>query len=396
MDLTNTLILSGSIFVDTPRDTVEKFSPDQPRDEHGRFSFTENEGSVDESHLSSEHAQAMIWDKARSMTDINQGQDPEAFASGIRQAVSKDILTEMQGSNLTFEDLYKSTLNQENDGSMSAYDLQTQALVEFMVSGGKLPESGVGSEYQIVVSSPDHGLIMLDCQRFGIDPNAPITKEEFAQKVDTDYQYGQAGDKRWAFIDSEEAKQIAYESKVSGLIRSWANSANDDNLTSLAMQEVAVKEFDLKNTTSWTSSSPYTTDSKIADEVKSNGKVYEAFLSAQYGATQQFFRDNNISSLEIYRGVVGNDIPIGDNVEISSRPLSSWSTDRNIANWFASPENVDSRQADKYVAGAIFHAIVPASQVFSLPITGVGCYGENEVVLLGGTFSTDSEEWISN
>jgi hypothetical protein len=395
MDLTNTLILSGSIFVDPPRDTVEKFSPDQPRDEHGRFSFSENESIVGDSHLPSEHAQSVIWNKAQSMTHINQAQDPEAFASAIKQAVSKDILTEMQNNGITFEDLYKSTLNQENDGSMSAYDKELQQALQFMTSGEKLPESGIGSDYQIIIASPDAGISLIGCSRFGIDDNQPITKEEFLQKVEETPYFRNRLDS-WAILDSDKAKDVAYQDKVSSFMRSWANSANDDNLTSLAMQEVAIKAFDLKDTASWTSSSSYTTNSKIGDEVTNNGKVYEAFLSAQYGATQQFFKDNNISSLEIYRGVVGNDIPIGSDVEVSTRPLSSWSTDRNTANWFASPENVPASEADKYVAGAIFHAIVPASQVLSLPITGVGCYGENEVVLLGGTFTSDSEEWITN
>lgn len=369
---------------------IKKFSPDQPRDEHGRFSFTENEGSVDDNHLPSEHAQAMIWDKARSMTDVSQAQDPEGFAGGIKEAVAKNILTEMQGQGITFEELYK---NEIEKPPLDGLEKEQQEALKYILSDAKMPESGVGADYKIVIGSPGGGFTVFGGSRFNVDDNTPITREEFANLINS---YPYFNNHNWAFMDSEDAKQVLSESKVSEYMKSWASSANDDNLTSLAMQEVAVKAFDLKDTASWDLSTTVKS-SDVADEVQSNGKVYEAFLFAQYTATQEFFRENNISSLEVYRGVVGldpnNPIPLGDNVEVTTRPLSSWTTNPDTANWFGSQDNVPAKFADKYNQGAIFHAIIPVSQVLSMPITGVGCYGENEVVLLGGTFTTDSEEW---
>jgi hypothetical protein len=348
--------------------------------------------------LPAENAQAEIWDKARSMTYINQAQDPTAFAGAIKSVVTTNILADMQSKGITFEDMYKNQLNQTDRNAMSFYDEKMQEAFKFMVSGTKYPESGIGSNYEIIVSNPERGLSIIDCQRFGIDPNEPITKEEFLQKVEETPYFKNIPDS-WAILDSEKAKDVACQDKVSSLLRSWANSANDDNLTSLAMQEVATKTFNLQNTAEWTSTNQYSSKAQVADEIKNNGKIYEAFLTSQYDATQQFFKDRNISSLEIYRGVIATDpsekLPTGDNVEVTARPLSSWSTSEDTASWFASADNAPAVHADKYLDGAIFHAIVPASQVFALPITGIGCYGENEVVLLGGTFKTDSQDYAS-
>jgi hypothetical protein len=371
-----------------------KYSSDQPRDDHGRFSYSENADSVDEGHLSGEEIQAKIWDKAQSMTYIKSGQDPTAFAGAVKQAVSENILADMQNKGITFEELYKNEI-QNGVGNPPNNPVSLPNALRFMASGQQFPESGTGKDYFIIAKTNDGGVTVLPSERFGILNNEPTTREAFAEAVNNDKYFI---NKPWAFLDSPEAKQLASEGKVSDLLASWANSANDSNLRSLAMQDVAVKTFGLKDTASWGYANSSISKSDVATEVSTNGKVYGAFLSAQYDATQKFLSDNKISSVEIYRGFTaqGSNIerlPFGDNVDVTTRPLSSWSTSENVASWFASPDNTPPEFADKTSVGAMFHSIVPASQILAFPITGIGCYGEDEVVLLGGTMKTDSSEW---
>lgn len=68
---------------------------------------------------------------------------------------------------------------------------------------------------------------------------------------------------------------------------------------------------------------------------------------------------------------------MGDAVLVTTNPLTSFSRSRDIALTFAEDSRIDGR---------VLWLEVPASKVFSLPISGSGCYLEKEVVLLGGRY----------
>jgi len=62
------------------------------------------------------------------------------------------------------------------------------------------------------------------------------------------------------------------------------------------------------------------------------------------------------------------------NVDVKTRPLSSFSTSPAVAEKFAGGGT-----------DVIFKTVVPVSRIFSTPITGLGTYFEREMVVLGGT-----------
>jgi hypothetical protein len=62
--------------------------------------------------------------------------------------------------------------------------------------------------------------------------------------------------------------------------------------------------------------------------------------------------------------------------ELKMMPISSFSSSFNVAQEFA------------FKHGSIISVIVPASRIFSTPLTGNGCTGEKEVVVLGGKTKT--------
>lgn len=203
------------------------------------------------------------------------------------------------------------------------------------------------------------------------------------------------------------------EEAVSKLLGRWAGTSNNNSVQSLAMQNAAIKEFNLTGTATW--SDPENTDEMnqdmadaVENETAKNGDMYQAFLRAQYDNTQQFFKDNNISTVTAYRGFDFSDGDVMEktsefpgteptlpkwadsenadevnddngswNNDISLRPLSSSSYGPDTALIFAGGGDTD--------AGRVIAGEVPVSRVLSTAMTGLGCLHENEMVLLGGT-----------
>jgi len=215
------------------------------------------------------------------------------------------------------------------------------------------------------------------------------------------------------------------EDAVSKLVTSWARSSNDHNVASMAMQVSAVKEFNLKGTTEFDDARDgnglsydfidnegihHTFADQVQDEVAKNGDMYQAFLRAQYDNTQQFFKDNGITQVTAYRGFdftgrtsesaegpieESPEFPkwadperqddIDDSTEtwtadVSLRPLSAFAYNRDSAVLFSGPHGIAMPGT-----GAIISGVIPASRILSTALTGNGCLGEKELVVLGGT-----------
>lgn len=179
-----------------------------------------------------------------------------------------------------------------------------------------------------------------------------------------------------------EANQAIAEAASSNIIQTWAETSNDSNSLSLAIQETAKSEFGLVNTADW-SIAEHLTD-RVAEKIAEQSDVYRAVLRSQYNATQQFFKEQGIKEVTLYRGVRDYAPNRGDTVtekgvQVQLRPLSSFATDPKIAKNFATLEN----------SSAVFRLVVPVEKILSMPGTGFGCFNETETVLLGGIQQLD-------
>jgi hypothetical protein len=201
--------------------------------------------------------------------------------------------------------------------------------------------------------------------------------------------------------DTLEALQMMRESGVSYLIQTWAGTSNDTSPRSLAMQESAKAEFGLQNTAEWQmpSNAPLSVESNLKDELKNNGDFYRSFLRAQYNETQSQLKSAGITEITLHRGQQAV-TPVEKQFAIdtprfspkpqenTTRPLSSWSTNKATADDFAvgffDPHNAAS-------AGLVYSAVVPADRILSTPSSGFGCRGESEIVVLGGTDTVECE-----
>ena len=193
-------------------------------------------------------------------------------------------------------------------------------------------------------------------------------------------------------LGTPEADEMIRQQAVANLIHNWAESANDTNPKSLAIQAAADQQFGLHHSAEWggdTSEGPLnaTDEAAMAEKVdgllQQNGGVYRDFLQTQYEATQAMFDQHGITSVDLYRGATdttGLQEQHGQRVDIQTRPLSSWSTNFETAAEFA--------EAGPYSLGGpgsmVLMARIPTSQILSTPYTGIGCLNEREMVVIGG------------
>jgi hypothetical protein len=182
-------------------------------------------------------------------------------------------------------------------------------------------------------------------------------------------------------VDDKDFMEYLRYRTVSNLISMWAVSSNGTNPLSLAIQSVAEKEFGVKGTAEW--DMPIGVANEVKDIAKKNENILRKFLRAQYDLTQEYFQKKGISKITLYRGIkefIRHDIKDatfpsenGFMASIKLRPLSAWSTSMGIANRF---RNIRT--------GKMFRKEFDVKDIFSLPSTGVGCFPEKEIVVLGG------------
>ena len=133
--------------------------------------------------------------------------------------------------------------------------------------------------------------------------------------------------------------------------------------------------------------------------------VLGMWVEAQYRVTQQMLADNDIKEVALFRGmgwgadseryppdylrVLGDEmLESGESetnasliVELDGSAAASWTTDPAIAVNFGSSDQERANGEWSYVA-AVVESTVPANKIFSLPLSGTGCLGEKEVVVI--------------
>lgn len=177
---------------------------------------------------------------------------------------------------------------------------------------------------------------------------------------------------------------------VARLINNWAESSSDHNPLSLAIQVAAQHEFGIAGTDAFiktriealgTGAERSVFDKFNTPEVQEG---LRCFLRAQYDETQYHLKQQGVETLTAFRGVVAGDTYkalalVGDNVEVSQNPLSSWSNNVEKALQFS------TRGFDQ-TAGVVMVSTFNRQDVLGMPGRGFGCQDEEEYVVRGGAF----------
>ena len=188
---------------------------------------------------------------------------------------------------------------------------------------------------------------------------------------------------------SNYSKEDDVKNFVSNVTAAWTGSSIAQS--SLALQfavkeRFGLSEFDLEKV----GVSDYYKNS-AEDEYSKNKELYQSMADQVYAETQDFFASKGITEMPVYRGMAWSrqDVPDWINsmketdvVVADQMSLSSYSADRRSAEVFA-------RWRGEGSVGVVLEAMVPVKNIFSTGITGIGSFGEQEVVLIGkegGTF----------
>lgn len=325
---------------------INKYDENQPRDERGRFSSTAGEtteGNTERDELRGDISEQVRLYLQMNRSDLMQrglipygfsGQEPQAAKVMVMRDTAermRDVpIEQIIGATAVFG----SARNESNDVFDYADELELQQALEDPTKG-----------------------FLFDGESLEIYTVDPFVEDSMR------------------YTTREDKETCIREYLAASLVGTWAGSSNDSNEKSLALQQVAEKQFGIENAAGWDMSDRLSLDTEML--VDEHGAVLSSFLQSQYDATQEFLSTNKTEEVTLYRGTdsgIGGVIPIGDNQEISMRPLSSFSTVYSDAQEFGN---------------RVIVASFPAERIFSIPITGLGCLLENEVVVLGGTISAN-------
>ena len=190
-------------------------------------------------------------------------------------------------------------------------------------------------------------------------------------------------------VGTPEAEQYVREAQASFMVNQWAKTSNDSHVLSHNIQNAARRVFGLDDAAEWEPPDPSERNrfveisADIEDMDERYGPIYERFVQAQYDLTQEMLRQQDVETVLVFRGQ-SMDTEKADRLtrdsEVVTRPLSSWSTDRLTADGFADMW----RPRTTAVSKVTMSRIVEAEDIIATPVTGVGCWGEEEVVLKGG------------
>jgi carbonic anhydrase/acetyltransferase-like protein (isoleucine patch superfamily) len=229
--------------------------------------------------------------------------------------------------------------------------------------------------------SDDPGAIKLDVYRGSLSLGAHV-RSEYPKKV-KQHIAATIGEKIKTQVTTEEISEFgrdvpvdrlgSHELVAAAFVDSWATTSGDHNPKAVAIQKQAGELFKLSKAADPELAYGMEDKASVASFRNKHSKVINANLKAQYEHTQETLKSLGIEEITLYRGTTQK----LKGSEIQTNPLTSFSTNPAIAKDFANSEDED---------GVIVKVKAPAKQVFSTSVTGNGCYNEDEVVLLGGTF----------
>jgi hypothetical protein len=151
--------------------------------------------------------------------------------------------------------------------------------------------------------------------------------------------------------------KVEYD-KVNELVHNWAVTSADHYPDSLGLQYIAKDIFGVGKTSHFQS-----------DKIIRN-KVMENFVKTVYDETQNWFKEQGYKpddEIILFRGV---DYKIKSG-KYALQPLSSFSLEIRTAKDFTGNE------------GTVFGTKIPVKNIFSIPLTGIGCTKETEAVVIG-------------
>ncbi|MFD4740147.1 NUDIX domain-containing protein [Streptomyces virginiae] len=182
-------------------------------------------------------------------------------------------------------------------------------------------------------------------------------------------------------MDGPQGDTLVRMIAVSELMGSWSYGSNN-NVRVLALQQATREEFGLTEVLEWRMDPK--TRFAVDLELSYNRDALREFLRTQYEMTQEVLAAHGVTEVMSYRAMSWPEgagqpdwagLDVGETFEARQRPLASWSADRQIvADW------LEQRGG----GGVVLADLKPAEDILSLPMTGMGYFGQKEWVTLPG------------
>lgn len=198
-------------------------------------------------------------------------------------------------------------------------------------------------------------------------------------------------------VDTSNADPSArYNWAASWLVSQWADTSGDGHPVSVTMQMAAEQEFGLGETYNKVFSARGGTDvaGTVSRNLATHGPVLRHFLRGMYDNTQEWLNANVEGDyVTVFRGFSSKEngpeagmesvnFTEGSIVGVKMQPMSSFSVRFSTA--------FDSFGSDLLVTR------VPKSQILGTSMSGYGCLGESEVVVLGGSQGATVRGFFAN
>ncbi len=177
-------------------------------------------------------------------------------------------------------------------------------------------------------------------------------------------------------INKEIAKKLGKgtDAQVKQFIDGWAHSSFSN--ASCLVQMAAANKFGVPI-------SDYVKTVFEENGVEIDPNKTSPLLEAIYDRTQEFLKEQEIENITLFRGVCLPEKAFNDGVcykkLIEVNPLNSWSSDIKIAFSFSA----EHRNGE---FPFILSCKVPAINIVSTPVTGMGCLNELEYIVAGGKY----------
>ena len=180
----------------------------------------------------------------------------------------------------------------------------------------------------------------------------------------------------------DEYKEQITKKQISQMLGVWADGSNSGSV-SASMHEAAAEEFGT-SVSKWQTSQMGTSNTGIMPRAHER-----AVLRSMYNNTQDKLADAGFSpndKITLYRGIaIDNSVQFGNVAKMDSNAMESWTSDWSIANQFGvMPIMEYMDNGSPY----ILSQAVPVKNIVGSCVTGFGCAGELEFVVLGDTNAT--------
>lgn len=384
-----------------------KYDPDQPRDANGRWGSGGADVVDTGDNVASPHAENLqnLWgtvitttadgmggDVADSINDIAGSEMTSANAiaewannvdvrSAVKETVANDLMQQEVLAAVPTQDLLAAAAggfgnaigsNGEGVPRAAAIDDDWISALEAQPEQTYVDDQGEYVGITVVELNAQGDIYAHDYTDVVTDLGGEVGVTPYEVQESLNQTYFDSSS-RFAIAGTPEAEALVRQAATSTLVNQWAQTSNNNNPNSQAMQQAAAQQFGLDNHAEWEG---MTGDLKAATDAAyaQNGAVYSAFLQAQYDNTQEQLKSAGIESITVYRGSTLGDPSVN---EVVTRPMSSWSTSFGTAVGFGNN-------------GVIYRTEIPASQIMSTAGTGFGCLNEFEIVALGGTYAVDA------